>query len=30
MEEGVVEDMLAAGLRLDDLPHPETLAAGGG
>ena len=29
-EEGVVEDMLAAGLRLDDLPHPETLAAGGG
>ena len=30
MEEGVVEDMLAAGMRLDDLPHPETLAAGGG
>ena len=30
MEEGVVEDMLAAGLRLDDLPPPETLAAGGG
>ena len=30
MEEGVVEDMLAAGLRLDDLPHPEPLAAGGG
>ena len=30
MEEGVVEDMLAAGLRLDDLPSPETLAAGGG
>lgn len=30
MEEGVVEDVLAAGLRLDDLPHPETLAAGGG
>lgn len=30
MEEGVVEDMLAAGMRLDDLSHPETLAAGGG
>lgn len=30
MEEGVVEDMLAAGLRLDDLPRPQTLAAGGG
>ena len=30
MEEGVVEDMLAAGLRLDDLPPPEALAAGGG
>ena len=30
MEEGVVEDVLAAGLRIDDLPHPETLAAGGG
>ena len=30
MEEGVVEDVLAAGLRLDDLPPPETLAAGGG
>ena len=30
MEEGVVEDMLAAGMRLDDLPHPEALAAGGG
>ena len=29
MEEGVVEDLLAAGLRPDDLPHPETLAAGG-
>ena len=28
MEEGVVEDMLAAGLDPDDLPHPETLAAG--
>ena len=30
MEEGVAEDVRAAGLRLDDLPHPETLAAGGG
>ena len=30
IEEGVVEDMLAAGLRLDDLPQPEPLAAGGG
>ena len=28
MEEGVVEDLLAAGMRLHDLPHPETLAAG--
>ena len=30
MEEGVVEDVLAAGLRIDDLPRPKTLAAGGG
>ena len=30
MEDGVVEDLLAAGMRLDDLPHPEALAAGGG
>jgi len=30
MEDGVVEDLLATGMRLDDLPHPEFLAAGGG
>ncbi|MCY4450337.1 MAG: carboxymuconolactone decarboxylase family protein [Immundisolibacterales bacterium] len=30
IEEGVVEDLLGSGMRLDDLPHPETLAAGGG
>ena len=30
IEDGVVEDMLVAGMRLDDLPHPEMLAAGGG
>ena len=29
MEEGVVEDMLAAGMRLDDLPHSEALPEGG-
>ena len=28
IEEGVVEDMLASGMRLEDLPHPEALAAG--
>ena len=27
MEDGVVEEMLAAGVRVEDLPHPETLAA---
>ena len=29
MEDGVVEEMLAAGYRIEDLPHPETLAAAG-
>ena len=28
IEDGVVEDMLAAGARLEGLPHPEMLAAG--
>ena len=30
MEDGVVEEMLAAGVRIGDLPHPETLAAADG
>ena len=29
MEDGVIEDMLAAGIRIADLPHPESLAANG-
>ena len=29
IEDGVVEDMLAAGIGIDDLPYPETLAAAG-
>ena len=28
VEEGVVEDLLASGMRVEDLPHPEALAAG--
>ena len=30
IEDGVIEDMLAAGVQLDDLPQPEALAASGG
>ena len=30
IEDGVVEDLLASGAKPADLPHPETLAAGGG
>jgi len=26
MEDGVIEEMLAAGVRIEDLPHPETLS----
>ena len=29
IEDGVVEEMLAAGVHIGDLPHPETLAAAG-
>ena len=29
IEDGVVEDMLASGVRIEDLPHPETLVAAG-
>ena len=29
VEDGVVEEMLAAGVRIEDLPHPESLAVAG-